>query len=306
MTIQPSSEQLDELEWDVYHQFMQASPEAKQALLESRPPVTQETPAKHRKGGDKGPKGKGKSGGKGKTPPHQQVDQAELTALRLICNMLIRLAIRHEDMLKTLQLDTSFILWMRTGLPLGIPEGLFKVAEKWRADKEVKQHKTSLRQVLWMCVWKEFQQRLHPARLTAEIQSSMTKLGFLKDGLWLYLKWAPEENRLIPDTTRKGIAMEEALELVSGVVRLSEDVTILTKFVPTRPLAAELRGPSLTFLASIANRTNPSDQLFASLTSLCGNACCQVIGMSLKPERLTRSTLAQQLLKHLPAASSHE
>ena len=234
------------------------------------------------------------------------MDQAELTALRLICNMLIRLAIRREDMLKTLQLDTSFILWMRTGLPLGIPEGLFKVAEKWRADKEVKQHKTSLRQVLWMCVWKEFQQRLQPARLTAEIQSNMTKLGFLKDGLWLYLKWAPEENRLIPDTTRKGIAMEEALELVSGVVRLSEDVTILTKFVPTRPLAAELRGPSLTFLASIANRTNPSDQLFASLTSLCGNACCQVIGMSLKPERLTRSTLAQQLLKHLPAASSHE
>eukprot|EP00439_Symbiodinium_sp_Y106_P025105 s9347_g3.t1 len=229
MTIPPTSEQLDELEWDVYHQFMQASPEAKQALLESRPPVTQETPAKHRKGGDKGLKGKGKSGGKGKTPPHQQVDQAELTALRLICNMLIRLAIRHEDMLKTLQLDTSFILWMRTGLPLGIPEGLFK-----------------------------------------------------------------------------GIAMEEALELVSGVVRLSEDVTILTKFVPTRPLAAELRGPSLTFLASVANRTNPSDQLFASLTSLCGNACCQVIGMSLKPERLTRSTLAQQLLKHLPAASSHE
>ena len=145
----------DELEWDVYHKFMQASPETKQALLENRPPPTShEQPAKHRKG-DKSNKGSGK-GGKGKRL-HQQADQAELESLRLMCTLLIRLVIRHEDMIKTLQLDTSFVMWLRTGLPLRIPEGLFDVATKWKADKAVKQHTTSLRQVLWMCVWKEFQ-----------------------------------------------------------------------------------------------------------------------------------------------------
>ena len=294
----------DELEWDVYHKFMQASPETKQALLENRPPTSHEQPAKHRKG-DKSNKGSGK-GGKGKRL-HQQADQAELESLRLMCTLLIRLVIRHEDMIKTLQLDTSFVMWLRTGLPLRIPEGLFDVATKWKADKAVKQHTTSLRQVLWMCVWKEFQQKLQPGKLTAEIQASMTKLGYLKDGLWLYLKWAPEEGRLVPDTTRKGIPLDQALELVSGVVRLSEDPALITKFAPTRPLAAELRGPSITFLACVSNRTTPSDQLHASLMELCGNACCQVIGMALKTERLSRSSLAEQLLKLLPpAASSHE
>ena len=117
----------DELEWDVYHKFMQASPETKQALLENRPPTSHEQPAKHRKG-DKSNKGSGK-GGKGKRL-HQQADQAELESLRLMCTLLIRLVIRHEDMIKTLQLDTSFVMWLRTGLPLRIPEGLFDVATK--------------------------------------------------------------------------------------------------------------------------------------------------------------------------------
>ena len=87
---------------------------------------------------------------------------------------------------------------------------------------------------------------------------NMTKLGFLRDGLWLYLKWAPEENRLIPDTTRKGIAMEEALELVSGVVRLSEDVTILTKFVPTRPTSS---GTQRTLADVLGIRRKPNESV---------------------------------------------
>ncbi|CAE7220330.1 unnamed protein product [Symbiodinium sp. CCMP2592] len=239
------------------------------------------------------------------TTPKRPLDE-EVAQLWTLCHMMIRLMVRHEDSIKTLMLDTSFVIWMRTGLPGGVPEALFAVATKWKADRETTPPTSPLRLTLWMCVWREFLQRLQPARMTQEIQTNMKKLGFLTDeGKWNFLRWDPDQAKLIPDTTRPPLTAAAAIELVESVIRLATDSQLLTRFAPTRPLASELKGPSITFLASVSNRSTPSDQMHASLAELCGSACCQVIGMSIKPERLTRSPLAQQIYNSpsVPAAT---
>ncbi|CAE7030621.1 unnamed protein product [Symbiodinium sp. CCMP2592] len=193
-----------------------------------------------------------------------QDEKQELTDLRQLCEQLIRLALRHEDGLKALQLDTSFVIWLRVGLPGGLPESLHQSAEAWRADRDLA--RTSLRRTV----------------------------GWEAN--------AETGGRLVPDAEKQPLNMQEVRENVDHIVRLSQDADLITRFCPTRPLAAELRGPSITFLCSVANRSTPSDQLHAALQTLCANASCQVLGMAVKPERLARSPLANALARQLPTA----
>ncbi|CAE7823718.1 unnamed protein product [Symbiodinium sp. CCMP2592] len=307
-------EQEEQQEWDLYSKFMGTLPGAKPSRPLQPAQGSEQPPAKQPKTQtqtQQQPKGKGKGkrgGGKGKDHNKKQLTQderQELTDLRQLCEQLIRLALRHEDGLKALQLDTSFVIWLRVGLPGGLPESLHQSAEAWRADRDQGLARTSLRHQLWLHLWKEFQRRLTPELLTAEIQSMMTKLGYLKDGRWAFLRWeanAETGGRLVPDAEKQPLNMQEVRENVDHIVRLSQDADLITRFCPTRPLAAELRGPSITFLCSVANRSTPSDQLHAALQTLCANASCQVLGMAIKPERLARSPLANALARQLPTA----
>ena len=242
-------EQEDGQEWDLYSRFMASQPAAK--LSRPLPPTseTDQTPAKQPKthsqpkGGGKGKQGNGKGKGRGKKQLTQE-EQQELTDLRQLCEQLIRLALRHEDSIKALQLDTSFVLWLRVGLPGGLPESLHQSAETWRTDRDNGLARTSLRHQLWLHLWKEFQRRLTPELLTAEVQSLMTKLGYLKDGQWAFLRWEANEEtggRIVPDTEKKPMNMQEIRETVDHIVRLSQDAELITRCCPTRPLAAELR-----------------------------------------------------------------
>ncbi|CAE7272815.1 unnamed protein product [Symbiodinium sp. CCMP2592] len=295
-------DQEEEREWELYTAFMNTAMMTAPSTTPKRPleppSKLQKTDPRQGKGKGKGKKGGGK--GKGSANSSQTKDE-EVAQLWTLCHMMIRLMVRHEDSIKTLMLDASFVIWMRTGLPGGVPEALFAVATKWKADRERTPPASPLRLTLWMCVWREFLQRLQPARMTQEIQTNMKKLGFLTDeGKWNFLRWDPDQAKLVPDTTRPPLTATAAIELVENVIRLATDSQLLTRFAPTRPLASELKRPSITFLASVSNRSTPSDQMHASLAELCGSGCCQVIGMSIKPERLTRSPLAQQIYKYLP------
>ena len=247
-----------------------------------------------------------RKGGKGKRL-HQQADQAELESLRLMCTLLIRLVIRHEDMIKTLQLDTSFVMWLRTGLPLRIPEGLFDVATKWKADKAVKQtHDLPAPGALDVCL--EGVPAEAPARQAHGGDSGEHDQARLSQGRPVAL---PE----VGPGGGQTCAGHDSQRHPPGPgprasVRSGETVRRPSTHHQVRAHQATSCGTARTLdhlFACVSNRTTPSDQLHASLMELCGNACCQVIGMALKPERLSRSSLAEQLLKLLPpAASSHE
>ena len=215
---------------------------------------------------------------------------------------------QEEGSIKTLQLDTNFVLWMRTGLPAGLPESLHAVSQQWRLKKEKAQVTSSLRQVLWLNMWAEVGKRLDPSNLTPELKSNFVKAGYLAEiegqHQWPYLQWDPQEKTLKPDPSRKALSLEEAHKAAQHLLEKSGNPHVITRFHPTRPLAAELKEASLTFMVSIANRTEEANHAHQALMLLAGSGCTQVAGISLRPERLNRSPIVNSLSKQLQALES--
>ena len=195
-----------------------------------------------------------------------------------------------------MQLDTNFVLWMRTGLPAGLPESLHAITQQWRLQKEKSQVTSSLRQVLWLNMWAEVGKRLDPANLSQEQKANFVKAGYLSEAegqhQWPYLQWAPQEKTLKPILARKPLSLKEAHETVQKLLASSDSPQVVTRFHPTRPLAAELKGASLTFMVSIGSRTEASDQAHQALMMLAANGSTQVAGISLRPETDSRSSPA--------------
>ena len=228
--------------------------------------------------------------------------------MKALCATLARMTLRQDDAIRTLQLDTSFVIWLRVGIPANLPEGLRAVSIQWKAQKAEGKVTTSLRQVLWLNLWGELERRLNPSSIDEAQRKILTSAGFmtLLEGshVWPYLVWDQKDQKLQVDSSRKGLGLEEAHQLVAKMLKLTSAQPIVTRFHPTRPLAAEMRGTSLTFLASISNRSEMSDQVFQILTTISSNGLTQIGGMSLRPERLSRSPLAVTLGRQLAAVET--
>ena len=162
--------------------------------------------------------------------------------------MLIRLVLRQGDALRILALNTSLVLWLWTGLPAEVPEAMFTAAQKWKKLR-AGEVKAPLRHILWICLLTELEARTDPAKLTEKTKTHLTKMGFIKDGQWLYLKWSFEENKLLTDTARSPIFLKDAHQQVKDLLRMSQDPQVITRFHPTRPLAPELKSPTVTFMS---------------------------------------------------------
>ncbi|CAE7726893.1 unnamed protein product [Symbiodinium necroappetens] len=216
---------------------------------------------------------------------------------------MARLLLRQEDAIKTLQLDTSFVMWLRLSLPGGAPEGMAVIQKRWREQQRLGQVTAPLRHVLWMNLWEELKRRLCPDAMTEEQQAEFIKMDFLsKSGegslSWPYLRWSAENKKLVPDSTRQPLTILEAHQTVTQLLQLS-DPSQITRFHPTRPITSEMRGQTLTLLISVSNRGHNAQLLHGALIKLSNNACTQVLGMTYRPERLKRSPLATHIASML-------
>ena len=291
-------------ELDLFRKFMLSQQtEGEGATVQERAAKQQRTQT-GQKGGS-GKLGKGKGNHRGQMAPTRSRRSSEKSQsmsdqnLHLLCQLLIRMVLRQGDALRIIALDTSFVVWLRTGLPAGVPEAMFTAAQKWKELREQGGVKAPLRHVLWMCLLTELEARTNPAKLTAEQKGPLAKMGFLKDDHWPFLKWSFDEEQLVQDTARSPLSMQDAHQQVKDLLSLSQDPSVITRFHPTRPLAPELKGPNITFLMSVALRSEQANELHSILLKLAGNACAQIVGMSHRQERLSRSNLEKQLSKFL-------
>ena len=249
------------------------------------------------------------SGGKRSMPPptmptlSEQADDQDSHDTLALCKSMAHLLLRQEDAIKTLQLDTSFVMWLRLSLPGGAPEGMAVIQKRWREQQRLGQVSAPLRHVLWMNLWEELKRRLCPDAMTEEQQAEFIKMDFLsKSGegslSWPYLRWSAENKKLVPDSTRPPLTILEAHQTVTQLLQLS-DPSQITRFHPTRPITSEMRGQTLTLLISVSNRDHNAQLLHGALIKLSNNACTQVLGMTYRPERLKRSPLATHIASML-------
>ena len=149
----------------------------------------------------------------------------------------------------------------------------------------------------------EWLARLVSLPAVLETIAGLEKLGWY-DGtnkVFPYLKWNAETQQLVADSTKTSFSYEQGQTMLQELIRVSVSAGVIARFFPTRPLAAEMRGESVTFLLQLCARGLDAEKAHELLDVFCGSACSLLIGMQVKPDRGTRSGLAQAISKELPA-----
>ena len=95
--------------------------------------------------------------------------------------------------------------------------------------------------------------------------------------------------------TRHGLKTDELLAIFDDILRAAPKQHAVARFHPTRPLAQEMSGETITFLMQFGTHNDHAEKLCACMDKLTGLSVTQLIGLGVKPDRLRRSTLANQI-----------
>ena len=226
--------------------------------------------------------------------------------LREMIRHLARLALRLEDAMSICNLDNEFILFFQTGSnPWSITKPLFETAADWKARKESDPSSLSqpLRSVLFYCVWTSLLTQLRKMEEASESSfiNEVKGRGLTEDNSWLYLKWDNQAKKHVKDA-QESLEHVTTVQLVQQIMLLCAYPDTIGRFHALRPLTSNLASDVIPFMLTLQNRTQESHQLYTCIRRLCRNSSTHLVGMTLRPSRLGRSPLAQQidrLLKHI-------
>ena len=230
--------------------------------------------------------------------------ESEVDGLKRQLASVQRLLLRHEDAINAQKAEHSYVLHLRINVPSTIVPSLSKARTGWHTLRQEKPAEVTrpMRVALWTCVLQEWLARLVALPSVPETMSGMEKLGWY-DGAknaFPYLKWNAESQQLVVDPAKTSFSYEQGKTMLQDVIRVSVSAGVIARFFPTRPLAAEMRGESVTFLLQLCSRGLDAEKAHELLDVFCGSACRLLIGMQAKPDRGTRSGLAQAISKEIP------
>ena len=191
--------------------------------------------------------------------------------------------------------------------PWSITSPLYTTATQWKAKKESDPTSLSLsqplRSVLFYCVWASLLPQLRKMEEATEEEfiKEVKSRGLTEENSWLYLKWDNQAKKHQKDT-QEPLEHVTAVQLVQQIMMLCTYPDTIGRFHALRPLTSNLTSDVIPFMLTLQNRTQESHQLYTCVRRLCRNSCTHLVGMTLRPSRLGRSPLAQQidrLLKHI-------
>ncbi|OLQ04744.1 hypothetical protein AK812_SmicGene12129 [Symbiodinium microadriaticum] len=224
-------------------------------------------------------------------------DDTELEAVKAAIAQMQRLILRHEDATNLQRLETSYVAHLRISTPESIVAAIHRTAAGWKSAKENNPESLDkpLRATLITCVFLELRTRV--ANLTPDQAAKLKELQWYDEAstTWHYVKWNAEAKTLVKDEEREGIKTEAVLRTLDDVLRAAPKTNAVARFHPTRPLAQEMSGETITFLMQFGNRNDHAEKLCDSMDKLSGLSVTQLVGLGVKPDRLRRSTLANQI-----------
>ena len=117
-----------------------------------------------------------------------------------------------------------------------------------------------------------------------------------------YVRYNPETKRSEVDATRDPLGLPEVLERIAAVKEATSQKGTITRFIPSRKLAAEMTGGAVRFLIQLpAGGAGRIDALHNHLQHLTNHSAFVLISASLSPGSQQRSPLAKQLEKAMRA-----
>ena len=233
----------------------------------------------------------------------RDTDQREIEEMRASISSLQRLVLRHEDSISLIQADYSFVAFLKTSTASSVVPALYTAQRAWRElrDKDPTKLTKPMRCCLLSCLFRELLARMRNLGDDAENQGKLKQLGWLSTdlGAWHFIQWSQDQKRLIADAAMNPIAVEEAISLVSEIHDMVSEPGLVVRFHPTRPLATNMSGESVTCCLQVSVREPKAAVLYDKLSVLAGLACTQLIGMGLRKDRAGRSALAQNIAKSM-------
>ena len=217
--------------------------------------------------------------------------------------MLGRLLLRHEDQMGIDKTENN-VMFFKKDSALSLVPTFVKKAEHWHSLKEQKQAKMDelalpLRTFLFHSMLEALLLRLkETAQSQDQLGTAMTLQVFLpkednQDLLIPFLKFDPETKALTPLSDRQATTVTEMINKVQELQKLCLCQLAVLRFHSTQKLQGPLQGPTVPFLLQIASRTPEATR------SMTQSAVWQLVGGSLRPERMGRSALAAELAKRL-------
>ncbi|CAE7803157.1 unnamed protein product, partial [Symbiodinium sp. CCMP2456] len=187
--------------------------------------------------------------------------EAEIAKLKACMAQLQRMILRHEDSINIAKIEVSYVAHFRIDAPNSLVRSIFLAADTWRKARENAPQTINkpLRATLLKCVFMELRTRI------AEMS---------------------QEKSLERDGSKPGVTTEAVLSIMDDIDKAVPQPYAVTRFHPTRPLAAEMKGESLTFMVQFGQQNDHAEKLCTVVPVLCGLAVTQLIAMAIKPEYL--------------------
>ncbi|CAE6922416.1 unnamed protein product [Symbiodinium sp. CCMP2592] len=224
--------------------------------------------------------------------------------------LLGKLLLRHEDQMGIDRTQNGFVMFFKRESALSLVPLFVQKSQHWNALKEQKQEKMDeialpLRTFLFHTMMETLVKRIKDTvKNDEQLKTAITLQVFLpKEGdseLRIpFLSYNPETKSLAPRQDQPPILVSAMLEKLQILQKQCLCPLAIMRFHSTQRLNGPLQGPTVPFLLQVGHRSPEAAELYLSLRSLANSAVWQLVGGSLRPEKMGRSALAAELARRL-------
>ncbi|CAE6911687.1 unnamed protein product [Symbiodinium sp. CCMP2592] len=173
--------------------------------------------------------------------------------------------------------ESSFVLFVRAGIPGSLVPALFAAKSEWQKLRETnpEQVKRPLRSVLFSCLVKEMHDRLQTLKEDEQRRASMIKLGWLKENSFQKLRWDAKLKKRVVDEEGPTLLYDDAMAILQEMMTKCSTVEALLRFRPTRPITDQMPEGTVAFLLQFSLQNERGLQMYADMSQLCQ---CGVLG----------------------------
>ena len=158
--------------------------------------------------------------------------------------LLATITLRHEDSLNAITSDLSYQLYMGTEAPSILPS-MHAVSAGWNSWAPEKKSEQHLRSKLTSFVFDTLHERVKQLQTDdgAKVAISEGVAVVRGDTLYMpYLQYNQATKKTEVDATKEAIPLPEVLERLSAISEVTSQQGTITRFIPSRRLAAEMKG----------------------------------------------------------------
>ena len=216
---------------------------------------------------------------------------------------MARLLLRLEDAQSVMLLDTEFIFFLQTkasGNQWAIVDSLHQVALRWHAMKE--QNPASLQQpmriVLLTCLLEALLNQMQLLESNPEAMQKAVDMGLVEGSSYVYLQWDSSLKKHIK-SAQEPLPHQTAVQIVRQLQNLLICPDTVGRFHALRKLAPNMSSDVVPFSLAVQNRNQEAMQMYGLFRRLARNSCLHLIACTMRPSKLQRSPLAQQINRML-------